>query len=99
MPEPAQQLASTLAVQLTRAEKDTLDLLGAWPLCTREQLAGLMGGVTLRRVNPVLRSLREHGLLQEDDARLMLTDRGLTCSTCCPPTVPASATAEAGPTT
>ncbi len=79
MPQPAQQLASALAVQLTRGEKDALDLLCAWPLCTREQLAGLMGGVTLRRVNQVLRSLREHDLVQEDDSRLMLTDRGLTC--------------------
>ena len=79
MPEPAQQLASCLAIQLTRAEKDALDLLGAWPLITREQLAGLMGGVTLRRVNQVLRSLREHDLAQEDDSRLMLTDQGLTC--------------------
>ena len=51
MPEPTEQLTSTLPVQLTRAEKDALDLLAAWPLCTREQLAGLMGGVTLRRVN------------------------------------------------
>ena len=51
MPEPTQQLAPALSVQLTRAEKDALDLLAAWPLCTREQLAGLMGGVTLRRVN------------------------------------------------
>ena len=78
MPEPAQQLAPALAVQLTRAEKDVLDLLGAWPLCSREQLAGLMGGVTLRRVNQALRSLRERDLAQEDESRLMLTDRGLT---------------------
>ena len=79
MPEPARQLASALAVQLTRAEKDALDLLAAWPRCTREQLAGLMGGVSPRRVNQVLRSLREHDLVQEDQSRLMLTDRGLTC--------------------
>ena len=79
MPEPAQQLASALAIQLSRAEKDVLDLLAAWPLCSREQLAGLMGGVTLRRVNQVLRPLRERELAQEDDSRLMLTDRGLTC--------------------
>ena len=78
MPDPARQLATALATQLTRAEKDALDLLSAWPLCTREQLAGLMGGVTLRRVNQVLRALREHELLQEDKSRLMLTDRGLT---------------------
>ena len=37
MPEPAQQLASVPATRLTRGEKDALDLLGAWPLCTREQ--------------------------------------------------------------
>ena len=79
MPEPAQQLASALAVQLTRAEKHALDLLAAWPLCTRELLTGLMGGVTLRRVNQALRPLRERDLVQEEDSRLMLTDRGLTC--------------------
>ncbi|MDE2780779.1 MAG: replication-relaxation family protein [Chloroflexota bacterium] len=78
MPEPAEQLASALAVHLSKAEKDVLDLLAAWPLCSREQLAGLMGGVTLRRVNQALRPLREHRLVQEDDALLMLTDRGLT---------------------
>ncbi len=43
MPEPTEQLTSTLSVQLTSAEKDALDLLAAWPLGTREQLAGLMG--------------------------------------------------------
>ena len=79
MPQPAEQMASALAVQLTRTEKDALDLLAAWPLCTREQLAGLMGGVTLRRVNQALRPLRERDLVQEDDSRLLLTDRGLTC--------------------
>ena len=78
MPEPAEQMASAPEVQLTRAEKEALDLLAAWPRCSREQLAGLMGGVTLRRVNQVLRSLREHDLVQEDESRLMLTDRGLT---------------------
>ena len=78
MSEPAQQLASALATQLTRAEKDVLDLLAAWPRCIREQLAGLMGGVTLRRVNQVLRSLRQHELVQEDESLLMLTDQGLT---------------------
>ena len=78
MPEPTPQLASTLPVQLTRAEKDALDLLSAWPLCTREQLAGLMGGVTLRRVNQVLRSLAQHGLVRADEPLHMLTDEGLT---------------------
>ena len=78
-PDLARQLASALGVQLTRAEKDALDLLAAWPRCSREQLAGLMGGVTLRRVNQALRPLRERDLVQEDESRLMLTDRGLTC--------------------
>ena len=78
MPEPAEQITSSLAVQLTRAGKDALDLLAAWPLCTREQLAGLIGGVTLRRVNQVLRSLRKHNLVCEDNSVLMLTDEGLT---------------------
>ena len=78
MPEPSAQLAPTLSMQLTRAEKDVLDLLAAWPLCTREQLAGLMGGVTLRRVNQVLRSLRQCDLVRMDGELLMLTDEGLT---------------------
>ena len=78
MPEPTEQLTSTLPVQLARAEKDALDLLSAWPLCTREQLAGLMGGVTLRRVNQVLRSLAQHGLVRSDEPLHMLTDEGLT---------------------
>ena len=33
-------------------------------------------GVTLRRVNQVLRSLRQHDLAQGEESRLMLTDRG-----------------------
>ncbi len=78
MPEPSQQLKPALSVQLTRAEKDALDLLAAWPLCTREQLAGLMGGVTLRRVNQVLRSLGQHSLVRADGPLHMLTDEGLT---------------------
>ena len=78
MPEPTEQLRPTLAVQLTRADKDALDLLAAWPLCTREQLAGLMGEVTLRRVNQVLRSLAQHGLARSNEPLHMLTDEGLT---------------------
>ena len=78
MPEPTELLRPALSVQLTRAEKDALDLLCAWPLCTREQLAGLMGGVTLRRVNQVLRSLAQHGLMRSDEPLHMLTDEGLT---------------------
>ena len=78
MPEPTEQLASALPVQLTRAEKDALDLLAAWPLCTREQTAGLMGGVTLRRVNQVLRPPSQHSLVRTDEPLHMLTDEGLT---------------------
>ena len=78
MPEPTEQLTPTLSVQLSRAEKDVLDLLAAWPLCTREQLAGLMGGVTLRRVNQVLRSLAQRGLVRAAEPLHMLTDEGLT---------------------
>ena len=78
MPEPTDQLSTALSVQLTRADKDALDLLAAWPLCTSEQLAGLMRGVTLRRVNQVLRSLSQHGLVRADGQLHMLTDEGLT---------------------
>ncbi len=78
MPEPSQQLASALSVQLTRADKDALDLLAAWPLCTREQLAGLMGDVTQRRVNQVLSSLSQRGLVRADGPLHMLSDEGLT---------------------
>ena len=78
MPELSQQLTSTSSVQLSRSDKDALDLLAAWPLCTREQLAGLMGGVTLRRVNQVLRSLAQQGLVRSDEPLHMLTDEGLT---------------------
>ena len=74
MPEPSQQLASALSVQLTPADKDALDLLAAWPLCTREQLAGMMGCVTLRRVNQVLRSLSQRGLVPADGPLHVLTD-------------------------
>ena len=78
MPEPTEQLKPALSVQLTGADKDALDLLAAWPLCTREQLARLMGGVTLRRVNQVLRSLTQRGLFRSDEPPHMLTDEGLT---------------------
>ena len=76
MPEPSAHLASALSVQLTRAEKDVLDLLAAWPLCTRRQLAGLMGGVTHRRVNQALRPLTRHRLVRSHSPRLVLTDEG-----------------------
>ena len=78
MPEPTEQLRSALAVQLTRAEKDALDLISAWPLCTRRQLAGLMGGVTRHRVGQVLRSLMHRSLVRSDGPHHVLTDRGLT---------------------
>ena len=76
MPEPTEQLRAALSVQLTRADKDALGLLAAWTLCTREQLAGLMGGVTLRRVNQMLRSLGEHSLVRADGSLHMLHRRG-----------------------
>ena len=77
MPEPKKQLTSSLSVQLTSAEKQALDLLAAWPLCTKEQLAGLMGRVTRRRVNQVLRSLTNGSLVATDGKRHVLTDDGL----------------------
>ena len=77
MPEPSELLGSSLAVRLTRAEKDALDLLVAWPLCTIDQLAGLMGGVTRRRANQVLNSLTGHSLVFTDGQRHALTDEGL----------------------
>ena len=79
MPEPSEMLRSSLAVRLTGAEKDALDMLAAWPLCTTDQLAGLMGGVTRRRVNQVLSSLAGHFLVRADGQRHVLTDDGLTC--------------------
>ena len=79
MPEPSELLRSSLAVQLTRAEKDALDLLAAWPLSTTEQMAGLMGGVTRRRANQVLSSLAGHSLVRADGQRHVLTDEGLRC--------------------
>ena len=78
MPEPTEQLTPALSVQLTRADKDVLDLLAAWPLCTGEQLGGLMGGVTLRRVYQVLCSLTQRDLVRTDEPLHMLTDEGLT---------------------
>ena len=77
MPEPSEQLNSSLSVQLTAAEKQMLDLLGSWPLCTKKQLSGLMGGVTSRRVNQVLCSLTRRSLVQKEKQRYVLTDNGL----------------------
>ena len=79
MPEPSEMVKSTLAVRLTRAEKDALDLLAAWPLCTTDHLAGLMGGVTRRRVNQVISSLAVHSLVRVEGQRHVLTDEGLRC--------------------
>ena len=78
MPEPSELFGSSLAVRLTGAEKDALDLLAAWPLCTTDQLAGLMGGVTRRRANQVLNSLTGHSLVFTDGQRHALTDEGLS---------------------
>ena len=77
MPQPSHQLGSALSVQLTRADKDVLDLLAAWPLCTRAQLAGLMGGVTLHRVDQALQSLMWRYLVPSNGSLHSLTDEGL----------------------
>ena len=76
MPEPSELLRSSLAVRLTGAEKDALDLIASWPLCTTDQLAGLMGGVTRRRVNQVLNSLAGHSLVRADGQRHVAHRRG-----------------------
>ena len=78
MPQPSEQVGNSLSVKLTRAEKQALDLLAAWPLCDTDQLAGLMGGVTRRRANQVIRSLAMHGLIRADGESHVLTDEGLT---------------------
>ena len=77
MPDPSRQVNSCLAGQLTRVEKDALNLLAAWPLCTTGQLAGLMGGVTRRRANQVLRSLADRSLVHSEKQRHVLRDEGL----------------------
>ena len=77
MPDPPEQVGNSLSVQLTRAEKEALDLLSAWPLCTTDQLAGLMGGVTRRRANQVLRSLGTRSLVHSENQRHVLRDEGL----------------------
>ena len=77
MPDPPEQVKNSLTVLLTRAEKEALDLLAAWPLCTTDQLAGLMGGVTLRRANQVLRSLGTRSLVNTENRRHVLADDGL----------------------
>ena len=77
VPDPPEQVKNSLAVLLTRAEKEALDLLAAWPLCTTDQLAGLMGGVTRRRANQVLRSLGARSLVNSENQRHVLADDGL----------------------
>ena len=77
MPEPLEQLTSAISVQLTAAEKQALDLLASWPLCTKRQLSDLMGGVTRRRVNQVLLSLTRRSLVRNEKQRYVLTDDGL----------------------
>ena len=77
MPDLPEQIKPGLAVQLSRAGKESLDLLAAWPLSTTDQLAGLMGGVTRRRANQVLRPLKERGLIRADGQRQVLTNDGL----------------------
>ena len=70
-------LASAVATQLGSAEKRMLDLLAGWPLCTTEQLANLMGGLTERRANQLLRALRRLGLARREGEAHVLTDEGL----------------------
>ena len=75
-PEPSEQLSSSLSVQLTAAEKQALDLLASWPLCTNERLSGFMGGVTRRRVNQILHPLKSRSLVTAEGIRCVLTDDG-----------------------
>ena len=77
LPDPTEQVKSCLALQLTHAEKEGLDQLAAWPLCTTEQLMELMGGVTYRRANQVLRSLTARSLVHSESQRHVLADDGL----------------------
>ena len=77
-PKPPEQVGNSLAVRLPRAEKQALDLLAAWPLCDTGQLAGLMGGVTRRRANQVIRALTDLALIRADGESHVLTDEGLT---------------------
>ncbi len=79
MPQPSEQVGNSLAVKLTRTEKQALDLLAAWALCDTGQLAGLMGGVTCRRTNQMLRALTDLALIRADGPLHVLTDEGLTC--------------------
>ena len=58
LPDTTAQFDHALAFSSSRAEKRALDLLANWPFSSAEQLAGLLDGVTERRANQVLRSLR-----------------------------------------
>ncbi len=77
MPDPTDQVKDCLAVQLTGAQKQALDLLAAWPRCTTGQFTGLMGGVTRRWAKQVLQSLTDLSLVREERGRHVLTDGGL----------------------
>ena len=79
MPNLPEQVKDCLAVRLTSAQKQALDLLAAWPLCTTEQFTGLMGGVTRRWARQVLQSLPDLSLAREERGRHVLTDDGLRC--------------------
>ena len=79
MPDPTEQVKNCLAVQLTGAQKQALDLLAAWPLCTTEQFTGLMGSVTRRWARQVIQSLTDLSLARDEHGRIVLTDHGLRC--------------------
>ena len=78
MPSPEKQLASSLSVTLPRAEKDMLDVIADWPMSTTDQLAGLLGGVTKRRVNQLLHSLKKKFLIHTDEFGHVLSEKALT---------------------
>ena len=78
LPAPEKQLSSSLSVMLPRAEKDVLDVLADWPLSTSDQLAGLLGGVTKRRVNQLLQSLKKQGLIHINEYGHVLSEKALT---------------------
>ncbi|MXY79700.1 MAG: hypothetical protein F4Y94_08465, partial [Chloroflexi bacterium] len=77
-PPRSGDLAGAVATRLGAAEKRMLDLLAAWPLCTTEQLANLMGGLGERRTNQLLRPLRRLGLTRREGEAHVLTDEGLS---------------------
>ena len=76
-PPASRAFADAVATQLGAAEKRMLDLLAAWPLCTTEQLANLMGGLTERRANQLLGALRRLGLARREGEAHVLSDEGL----------------------